>query len=433
MAEKGRLNVILGLQRGDEGKGRFVDLLAQKHDIVARFNGGPNAGHSIALNKDLEFKLHQVPAGVLYPGKLNVAGNGMLIDPIRLLAEIAEIRAAGREVTPKNFAISDAAHMILPHHILLDEMREAGAAKQGSTKRGIAYAAADKYERSGARAELVAEAQDELLARVTSGLQRVYELTNKTGNPEAEARAWLKEAVKLKPFITDTVNLVRGRLESGDTMLAEGAQAFAIDIEHGMYPYVTSSHTTIGGVLNGLGVGPQHLGKVTGVVKAVKSHVGDGPFVSEITDEKLADKIRGERGKIDSEYGTSTGRPRRVGYLDLPELKPAIKLNGVSEIALTKLDTLARYGKSMPVAVKYKYLGQEINEAPGNSAVKLAKCQPVYEEVELWQEDISEVKRFEDLPANAQKLVKWLEEQLEVPIAMIGVGPNRDQVILRSS
>jgi adenylosuccinate synthase len=428
------VDIVLGLQRGDEGKGRIVDLIAGQYDIVARFNGGPNAGHTVANGSAPPLKLHQLPSGVSRQGVLNVIGNGTLLDPIRLLGEIREIQAAGVEISPGNLAISDLAHLILPHHISLDELREGGKGRQGSTKRGIAFAARDKYERIGARAELLSYDPALLQELVRKGLEEVNQARHAMGlalhDPEGEAQTWMAAAVTLAPYITDTIAQVQASLKNNKTVLAEGAQAFGLDIEFGMYPYVTSSHTTSGGAVNGLGIDPHEIQRVIGVVKALKSHVGGGPFVTEITDTALAAHMRGAPGKIDSEYGASTGRERKLGYLDLPELRRAVVVNGVTEIALTKFDVLHQFGERMRIATAYELHGKTVRHAP-SSAAQLAACKPIYQEWPLWDEDISHVRRVEDLPEQARTLLDFLAEELRVPITMVGVGPERDQIILR--
>jgi adenylosuccinate synthase len=427
------VDIVLGLQRGDEGKGRIVDLIAGQYDIVARFNGGPNAGHTVANGNAAPLKLHQLPSGVARQGVLNVVGNGALLDPIRLINEISEIQAAGVAVSPANLVISDLAHLILPHHISLDEIREAGTGGQGSTKRGIAFAARDKYERIGARAELITYDNDLLRQLVRQGLESVNDARQAAGlaphDPERETEEWMAATVTLSPYISDTIALVQASLKKDKTVLAEGAQAFGLDIEFGMYPYVTSSHTTSGGAVNGLGIDPHEIARVIGVVKVIKSHVGGGPFVTEITDPALAAHIRGERGKIDSEYGASTGRERLVGYLDLPELRRAVVVNGVTEIALTKFDVLHQFGESMRIATTYELNGKILKHAP-SSAAQLAACKPVYKEWPLWSEDITHVRTLEGLPKQARQLLDFLAEELRVPITMVGVGPERDQIIL---
>jgi adenylosuccinate synthase len=427
------VDIVLGLQRGDEGKGRIVDLIAGQYDIVARFNGGPNAGHTVANGKAAPLRLHQIPSGIARPGVLNLIGNGMLLDPIRLLDEISDVQEAGVAVTPKNVVISDLAHLILPHHISLDEVREAGQAGQGSTKRGIAFVARDKYERIGVRAELLAHDLHSLEVVVRDGLSEVNEARVAAGlpahDPVSESAAWVKASRELAPYITDTVALMHTSLRQDKTVLAEGAQAFGLDIEFGMYPYVTSSHTTSGGAVTGLGIDPHDVRRVVGVAKAIKSHVGGGPFVTEVSDPELAARLRGRRGDIDSEYGASTGRERKVGCLDLPELRRAIQVNGVTEVALTKLDALHLCGEHIRVAVAYEFEGQVLRYAP-SSARQLATCKPVYKEWPLWDENITGVRKLADLPKKARVLLDFLTDELGVPITMIGVGPERNQVIL---
>jgi adenylosuccinate synthase len=432
---QGVVDVVLGLQRGDEGKGRIVDLLAENYDIVARFNGGPNAGHTILFKGSIPLKLHQLPSGVSRPGILNVIGNGTYVDPIRLLGEIAEIQSAGVTITPQNLIISDTAHLILPHHVKLDEIRESGRGGQGSTKSGIAYVAAEKYERENIRAELIRDGEAALNEVAIEQLNRIKPLSQQAGLPDFDAEElasnWAKQAMELAPFLADTVSLLHDKLRSGAKVLAEGAQAFGLDIEHGMYPFVTSSHTTVGGVLNGLGIGANYIDRVIGVAKATKSHVGGGPFVTEILDDKLAQQIRGQRGAVDAEFGATTGRERRLGQLDLPELRRAILVNGVNELALTKLDTVPRYGDKVEVAVAYKIGDKELSEAP-SSARQLENCQPVYSApLPTWTENISDIRKFADLPATARKYVELLSEQLNVPLTMLGVGPEREQIIFR--
>lgn len=419
-----QIDVVLGLQRGDEGKGRIVDKLAADHDVVARYNGGPNAGHTIHTGGKT-IALHQVPAGALYPSVINIIGNGMYIDPIKLVDEMDELAKQGVKLSPANLAISYGTHLILPHHILLDEQREGGSSAQGSTKAGIAYVAADKYERSGVRAELIA-VNPKLLEKLV--VDRITMVNDKV-DAKKIARDWIAKASRLKPFITDSAELLDAQLKAGKKVLAEGAQAAWLDIDGGMYPFVTSSHPTIGGALNGLRFGHQHVNRVIGVLKAIPSHVGEGPFVTEIKDDKLAGEVRGKRDDIDGEFGATTGRPRRVGWLDLPAARTAIRDNGVTEIALTKLDSLQKLSK-LQIAVTYKYKAEELKTAPA-SAYMLEQCQPVYKKIELWEGDISKAHSFDDLPRGAQDFIKLLEKQLGVPISMIGTGPGRDQLISR--
>lgn len=429
------LDVIVGLQRGDEGKGRFVDLLASNYDIIARANGGANAGHTVMPKVGQEpLALHQVPAGIAYPDKLNIIGNGVYLDPPRLVREIETIRSGGLAVSPKNLMISNAAHLVLPHHIALDELREAGKGAQGSTKVGIAYVAADKYLREGIRLESIAK-PEVLTKRIKDGLERVNQLLpsgQKKSKSEIEtiARDWLKMAEELRPFIDDTTEVINNSIKHGKRVLVEGAQAFWLDVNHGMYPAVTSSSTTVSGLLDGLGVSAKQLGKVIGVTKSVKSHVGGGPLVTEITDEKLATTVRGPLGKTDSEYGVTTNRPRRIGYPDLVELRNAIRVNGVDELAISKLDHVPRYGSTVQVATSYSYDGARRLTAP-SSAIALSDCQPNYQSLKTWKRDISGIRDYDELPAEAKAFVGLFETELGVPVTRIGVGPLRQQVILK--
>jgi adenylosuccinate synthase len=432
------LDVIVGLQRGDEGKGRFVDLLAGDYTVIARGNGGANAGHTvIPKNAGEPLALHQIPSGVAYPDKLNIVGNGVYLDPVRLIDEMATVRAGGLQVSPNNLLLSNAAHLVLPHHIILDNLRESGRSAQGSTKSGIAYVAADKYLREGVRLETVVEEPKVLLERVSDGLATVNELLpadQKRSRAEIAdtAKTWLKAAEQLKMYIADTAEIINNRLQAGEQVLAEGAQAFWLDINHGMYPAVTSSSTTVSGLLDGLGVSAKHLGKVVGVTKAVKSHVGGGPLVTEVTDSTLAATIRGPLGKTDSEYGVTTKRPRRIGYPDLVELRNAILVNGVDELAISKLDHVARYGSTVPIATSYTYKGKQRRTAP-SSAIALEQCRPNYQELPTWQAELSDVRDYGQLPPEAVDFVEFFESELGVPVTKLGVGPHREQVILKPS
>lgn len=429
------ITVVLGEQRGDEGKGRFVDMLAEEHDIVARFNGGNNAGHTVVLPDGRVLKLHGVPSGIAHPGVINIIGNGCLVNPVKLVEEIAAIRAQGVDVTSKNLMLSHAAHLTLPHHISEDEIREAGTAGQGSTKSGIAQVASAKYMRLGARAEMILHDKATLLTMVREGLEAQRELRQSVGlEPLDEQKVVtdFQEATnQLAEFIGDTVILVNEKLNANARILAEGAQAFLLDIDHGMYPFTTSSTTTSGGVAPGLGVPPHAVSRVIGVAKVVQSHVGGGPFVTEIHDENILAKLHGDTSAVDAERGTTTGRTRRLGYLDLPSIRRAQMINGTTEIALTKLDWLPRFGETIPVCVAYKNDGTRVEIAP-DSADQLVKLAPQYENLPNWTEDISDVRKFEDLPKNAQDFVTFIEKQTGLPVSMIGVGPERSQVIVRS-
>lgn len=428
------LDVIVGLQRGDEGKGRFVDLVADEYDIVARGNGGANAGHTVIPEGMEPLALHQVPSGIAYPGKLNIIGGGVYLDPRLLVQEIEDIRKTGLEVSAKNLRISDTAHLVMPHHVGLDTLREGGSKAQGSTKSGIAYVAAEKYLRQGVRLESIANTKL-LFELACDGLEQLNkqlpaEQQQSRADIEAAVKEWLKTAESLKEYMTDTVQVINDKLADGKQVLAEGAQAYWLDINHGMYPAVTSSSTTVTGLLDGLGVSAKHLGKVTGVAKAVKSHVGGGPMVAEITDPALQEALRGPAGEADSEYGATTKRPRRIGYPDIVELRNAVRGNGIDELALSKLDHVPRYGSNLQVALSYMYDGSEHLTAP-TSVVALESCTPNYRKLENWTEDISSVREYDQLPAAAKAFVELFETELKVPVAKIGVGPNRNQIIYK--
>lgn len=433
------IDVIVGLQRGDEGKGRFVDMLAETHDIVARFNGGNNAGHTVVLPDGRELALHLVPSGIAHPHTMNIIGNGTLINPIKLIEEIANIRSKGIKVSRDNLKISSASHLILPHHIYDDEIREASEGRQGSTKSGIAQVSSYKAMRTGVRTEIIKNSLEKLQKIVYEGLvaQRPFrESVNLPAiNEKTIAQEYVDNARLMIPFITDTVYWLNQQLREKPEIkvLAEGAQAFLLDIDHGMYPYTTSSSTTAGGVATGLGVPPSYIGHVVGIVKAIQSHVGGGPFVTEIHEKALLKILHGDMTTIDAEKGTTTGRIRRLGFLDLPQIKRAQMVNGEQDkqaMALSKLDWLQRFEDAIPICVAYKRKGKLLKIAP-DAAYKLEQSEPVYEYLLSWHEDISGIRDFAKLPKNAQNYIKFIEEETGIPITMIGVGPQRDQVIVR--
>lgn len=433
------VNVVVGLQRGDEGKGRFVDMLAEEHDIVARFNGGNNAGHTVVLPDGRDIALHQVPSGIAHEHVVNVIGNGALVNPEKLAEEISSIEDKGIEVGEVNLKISSAAHLILPQHIYEDRIREAGENRQGSTCSGIAPVASYKAMRSGARLEMINNDPEGLYDLISEGLKaqrHERELYDMEKINESEvAKEYVNTAKKIGSYITDTVFFLNKELRKDEPaeILAEGAQAFLLDIDQGMYPYTTSSSTTSGGAAIGLGIAPSFIKDVVGIAKAVQSHVGGGPFVTEIHDKEVLEQLHGDMSKIDAEKGTTTGRLRRLGYLDLPQIRRAQMVNAEKEnqeMALSKLDWLPRFGSVVKVCVAYERKGKTYEIAP-DSAYKLEQCQPIYEELPTWKEDIQQVRKFSNLPDNAQDYVEFIEEQTEIPINMIGVGPQRDQVIVR--
>ncbi len=433
------IDVIIGLQRGDEGKGRFVDMLAENHDIVARFNGGNNAGHTVVLPDGRELALHLIPSGIAHPHTMNVIGNGTLINPIKLIEEISDIKSKGIEVSKNNLKISSASHLILPHHIYDDEIRESSTLGQGSTKSGIAQVSSYKAMRIGVRTEIIKNNLSKLESIVRDGLIAQRPLRISAGLKEIDedkiTKQYIEKAKMLTEFITDTVYYLNQELRKSKPakVLAEGAQAFLLDIDHGMYPYTSSSSTTSGGVPTGLGVPSSFIDKITGVGKAVQSHVGGGPFVTEIFDKKILKKLHGDMKTIDAEKGTTTGRIRRLGYFDIPQIRRAQMVNGEEEkqtMALSKLDWVQRFGDKIPICVVYERNGKTLEIAP-DAAYKLEQCTPKYEYLPNWTDDIRQVRDFDKLPINAQKYIKFIEQRTGVRIAMIGVGPQRDQVIVR--
>jgi adenylosuccinate synthase len=424
------ITVLLGAQWGDEGKGRITDALAAEADVVARFNGGDNAGHSITIGKQV-VKLHLIPSGIFRPDVLNVVGNGVVFNPRNLLKEIAEVHAAGIAISPTNLKLSEAAHVILPGHIALDVAREATGKAQGSTKRGIAFAYMDKSKREGLRAGLMRE-PERFGDAVHAHTQDVNASLKLMGQPMLDADAlaadYAQAAQQLKPHLANTFVVMRDALAQNKRVLAEGAQAVLLDLDHGTYPYVTSSNATIGGVMTGLGVPPQAIGRVVGVAKAFGTRVGLGPFATEVFDD-LALRLRGTGANPWDEYGSTTGRPRRTGWLDAVALRYAVQMNGITELALTKMDILSGL-ETRNVAVAYDFRGEQLTEFPQDSEV-LAQCKPVYAALLGWADDVSGVRSFADLPKSAQSYVAHIEELVGCKASLVSVGPEREQLIVR--
>ena len=417
---------VFGAQWGDEGKGRFVDFLAKEADMVVRYQGGNNAGHTIIVD-DITYKLHLIPAGSLYDSKLCVIGNGVVIDPGSLLEEIETLEAQGTKV--KNLIISDRAHMVMPYHNIMDGIDEqkAGDAKIGTTKRGIGPCYADKAARKGLRmCDLVSE---HFAQKLKTALDEKNELLTKIyGHEPLDYNEILEQfngyKERLAPFICDTSEVCYDYYKQGKKLLFEGAQGMLLDIDYGTYPYVTSSHPTSGGVSMGTGLPPQVLTEVVGVVKAYTTRVGAGPFVTELLDD-MGDFIR-ERGH---EYGATTGRPRRCGWLDLVIVNFSVRINGITSIALSRMDTLGEIDK-VKVCVGYEIDGKVVKNYPA-SLDDLEKAKPVYKEFEGWSGDISDVRNYEDLPVAAREYIEFIEKETGVPVGMIGVGPERTQCVLR--
>ena len=422
--------IVVGAQWGDEGKGRVVDRLAAQADLVARYNGGDNAGHTV-IAEGHTLKLHLVPSGILYPHVTCLIGAGVVVNPARLVAEMDALAELGLDVGPHRLKLSAAAHIILPGHQALDGAGEAarGRAAIGTTRRGIGPAYADKAARTGLRAG--AMANPDAFAEAVHGAIEAHNdlLTRVYGQPPLDAKAVAAEfheyARRLAPHLTDGSALVGEALAAGQTVLCEGAQGTLLDLDHGTYPFVTSSSPVAGGALTGLGFGPAYVERVIGVAKAYTTRVGAGPFPTELTDA-VGERLREAGG----EYGTTTGRPRRCGWLDLTILRYAARINGLTELALTKLDVLSGM-EVLKVAVAYERDGERIEHFPAEFGMEaLARWRPVYEEWPGWTEDIRDVRCRTDLPAAAQAYVSLIEEQVGVPVTFIGVGPEREQAII---
>jgi adenylosuccinate synthase len=421
--------IIVGAQWGDEGKGRVVDNLAGEVHLAARYNGGDNAGHTVVAEGHT-LRLHLLPSAVLHPYVTCLVGAGVVVNPVRLVAELDELAGLGVDVGPERVKLAAAAHIILPTHQALDGAGETarGAAAIGTTRRGIGPAYADKAARTGLRAGLMADPEDfgERVAEVVRAHNRLLESAGVAPlSPADVAAQYCACAQRLRPHLVDGTALVGETLEAGRVLLCEGAQGTLLDLDHGTYPYVTSSSAVAGGALTGLGFGPRHVSRVIGVAKAYTTRVGGGPFPSELLDEH-GERIR-QAGR---EYGTTTGRPRRCGWLDLPILRYAVRVNGLSELALTKLDVLTGI-HPLQVVVAYRRGREETRHLPlGFGAAGLEEWRPVYEEMAGWDESLGEARRFTDLPAAAREYVARIEKAIGIPITLIGVGPERKQTIV---
>jgi adenylosuccinate synthase len=406
-----------------------VDGLAREAQLVARFNGGDNAGHTV-MAEGRTLKLHLVPSGILYKSATCLIGAAVVVNPERLIGEMDKLAEMGVEVGPSHLKLSAAAHIILPTHLALDGAREKALGQDaiGTTKRGIGPAYSDKAARVNLRAGDMAE-PEQFAEKVAEGVKahnrRLEDrYSAEKFSPEQVAAKYCAYAQRLEPHLADGSALVGETLAAGKTVLCEAAQGLLLDLDHGTYPYVTSSSTTAGGALTGLGFGPQHVSRVIGVVKAYTTRVGQGPFLTELLDE-VGERIR----EVGNEYGTTTGRPRRCGWLDLAILRYAVRVNGLDELALTKLDVLDGL-EQLKIAVAYERDGERTEYFPAEFGVDpLAEWKPVYEELPGWMEDISGVRRREDLPPAAQQYVTRIEELTGVPVTLIGVGPDREQTI----
>ena len=419
--------IVLGAQWGDEGKGKMTDYLAEEANVVVRFQGGNNAGHTVVVG-DNEYKLHLIPSGILYEDKLNVIGNGVVVDPKALFEEIDYLEGVGVKVTPEKLIVSDRAQLIMPYHKTLDILKEKARGKNdiGTTGKGIGPCYTDKFERCGIRVcDLMHE--DVFVEKLKENIEMKNEYITKVLGGEALnydeiLKEYLEFAKKLRPFVQDTSVRVYNDIKADKTVLFEGAQGMLLDIDYGTYPYVTSSNTTAGGVASGVGIGPNMITNAVGITKAYTTRVGKGPFPTELLDE-TGDWIR-EKGH---EYGVTTGRSRRCGWLDLVIVKTAARVSGLTSLAVTKIDTLAGLEK-IKVCVGYKFNDIVIDYFPA-SLEDLAKCEPIYEEFDGWDDSVADVRSYDELPDNVKKYLARISEFTDTKISIVGVGPKRDQTM----
>lgn len=419
--------VVLGAQWGDEGKGKMTDYLAEEADVVVRFQGGNNAGHTVVVGEK-EYKLHLIPSGILYSDKLNVIGNGVVVDPEALFKEMDYLSGLGESITPERLLISDRAQVIMPYHRILDALKEEARGKNdiGTTKKGIGPCYTDKVERCGIRVcdlikpEVLRKKLEEYLPGKNDQIVKLY--GGDALDLEEVYSAYRAYGERMKPYVADASVRVFDSIKANKNVLFEGAQGTLLDIDFGTYPYVTSSNTISGGICTGAGIGPTMIDSAVGIVKGYTTRVGKGPFPTELDDE-IGEWIR-EKGH---EYGVTTGRSRRCGWLDLVILKTAARVSGLTSFGVTKIDTLAGLEK-LKVCVGYKLDGKVIDYFPA-SLEDLAECEPVYEEFDGWDDSINGARSYDELPENAKIYLKKIEEFTGVKISIVSVGPKRDQTM----
>ena len=421
--------VVIGTQWGDEGKGKIVDLLTEKADCVVRFQGGNNAGHTLVV-EGRQFIFHLIPSGILHPGKTCMIGNGVVIDPTVLIREMKNLDAHDIPVTPENLVISRYAHVIMPYHRLLDLAREArkGMAKIGTTGRGIGPCYEDKAARNGIRVHDLFDPKA-LRSKLENNLEeKNFLLTEFYGekplDPKAIEDEYLAYGETMAPFADSVSERLDEVGRNGRSILFEGAQGTHLDVDHGTYPFVTSSNTVAGNACCGSGIGPSRIDRVVGVVKAYTTRVGEGPFPTEL-DNETGETIRRTGG----EFGATTGRPRRCGWLDMVVVRASMRLNGLSGLAVTKLDVLTGLPE-LKIAVSYQ-CGEKTLRAVPPELNALQECRPAYEEFAGWDEPLRGVRRFEDLPASTKRYLDAVEEIAGIPLEVISVGPGRDETIIR--
>jgi adenylosuccinate synthase len=427
------IHIVVGTQWGDEGKGRVVDLLSADATLVCRYNGGDNAGHTVTVGTQT-FKLHLIPSGIVHSHTIGIMGAGMVINPLTLLTEIDTLKKAGIDVSPRRLLVSPLAHLITPAHRLLDQAQDEARGKGaiGTTGRGIGPAYIDKAARRGLRAGEILDAESfrirvkEHFSQVDSQLQTLYK--KPPLDVESLTAEWVAAAFKLAPYIQDSTKLLHDSLHSNDHILAEGAQGTLLDLDYGSYPYVTSSNTTATGIFSGLGLGIMPVDRIVGVTKAFQTRVGGGPFPTELSGD-MATRLRGTGANPWDEFGTTTGRPRRVGWLDMVLLRYAVMINGINELCITKMDILSGLPE-IKICTSYKIGSNEFDTLPiGLSAEQLASAKPVYETVPGWEQDITSIRSVKNLPQAARDYIYKLEMQSGVHVSLVSVGPERDQVI----
>jgi adenylosuccinate synthase len=421
--------VVVGTQWGDEGKGKITDFLSENAEVIARYQGGNNAGHTIRFDGET-YKLHLIPSGIFYKDKICVIGNGMVVDPKALVKELAYLHE--RNVSTDNLRISNRAHVILPYHLKLDEVEEErkGANKIGTTKKGIGPAYMDKAARVGIRiADLLdREIFEEKLARNLEEKNRLFERIYEVEGFKIKdiLNEYYEYGQQIKHYVVDTSVVLNDALDDGRRVLFEGAQGVMLDIDQGTYPFVTSSNPVAGGVTIGSGVGPTKIKQVVGVSKAYTTRVGDGPFPTEL-DNEIGNQIR----EVGREYGTTTGRPRRVGWFDSVVVRHARRVSGITDLSLNSIDVLTGI-ETLKICVAYRYKGELIEEFPASLKV-LSDCEPVYEEFPGWSEDITSVKSLDELPVNARHYLERISQLTGIPLSIFSVGPDRAQTnVVRS-
>ena len=419
--------IVLGAQWGDEGKGKMTDYLAEETNVVVRYQGGNNAGHTVEVGEK-QYKLHLIPSGILHDEKLNVIGNGVVVDPKAFFTEIDYLKEEGVKVTPEKLIVSDRAHVIMPYHKVLDKLKEKARGKNdiGTTGKGIGPCYTDKFERCGIRVcDLIDKEVFKEKLKDNIEMKNKYIVNVLGGEPlsfEEIYEEYSNYGEELKPFVKDTSVRVYNEIKEDKTVLFEGAQGMLLDIDYGTYPYVTSSNTTAGGVANGVGIGPNMITNAVGIAKAYTTRVGKGPFPTELEDE-TGEWIR-EKGH---EYGVTTGRSRRCGWLDIVILKTSVRVSGLTSLAVTKIDTLAGLEK-VKMCVGYKFNDEIIDYFPA-SLEDLAKCEPIYEEFDGWDESVANARSYEELHPNARKYLERIEELTDTRISIVSVGPRRDQTM----